>query len=93
MVLRVKEAIQYTYTLNGIPLESVKTQKDLGVLIANDLLPASHISQITKKASQRLGLIRRCFTSLTANKMQTLYTTLVRPVLEYASPTWNPWFQ
>ena len=36
-------------------------------------------------------MIRRCFTGFTKNKILTLYTSIVRPILEYASPAWNPW--
>ena len=93
VVLRIKESFDYIYTLNGIPLNSVESQKDLGVTISKNLKPSSHIAIATKKANQRLGLIKRCFTDLSADKLFILYTSLVRPVIEYGSPTWNPQFQ
>ena len=43
------------YTLNGVKLEVVSEQKELGILISNDLLPRKH--EITKKANQKVGLI------------------------------------
>ena len=30
------------------------------------------------------------FTNLTKEKVLILYTSLIRPILEYASPAWNP---
>ena len=51
------EAIRYIYTLDGVKLESVDSQKDLGVTISKTLKPATHIDIITKKAYQKIGMI------------------------------------
>ena len=93
VVLRIRQSIQYTYTLNGIVLEAVASQKDLGVIISDDLTPGTHISHITKKCNQRIGLKKRCFTNLSADKVKILYESLIRPVLEYESPVWSPWYK
>ena len=90
VALKIRRSIEYMYTLNGHILESVDTQKDLGVLISSDLKPSEHISSIVKKANSRIGLIKRCFTDLTKDKITTLYQAIVRPILEYASPAWAP---
>lgn len=90
IVLKIRQALNYTYTLNGVELDVVSEQKDLGVLISNDLLPRKHILEITKKANQRVGLIRRCFTNITQRKITTLFITTIRPLLEYASVVWQP---
>ena len=37
IVLRIREAIRYIYTLDGVKLESVDSQKDLGVTISKTL--------------------------------------------------------
>jgi len=65
-------------------------QRDLGVIVNNRLTPSSHIQNITSKASQRLFMIKRRFTGLKKAKLSTLYTSIIRPVLEYASIIWNP---
>ena len=80
---------EYAYTLNGYNLKQETTQKDLGVTISDDLKPATHIQEIVKKANQRNGIMR-CFTGLTQTKVRTLYHAIVRPILEYRSPVWNP---
>ena len=51
VVLRIIQSIQYTYTLNGIVSEAVANQKDLGVIISDDLTPGAHISHITKNVT------------------------------------------
>ena len=68
IVLRIREAIKYMYTLGGVKLESVDSQKDLGVTRSKTLKPAIHIDIITKKAYQKIGMIKRCFTNLTERK-------------------------
>ncbi len=67
------------------------TQKDLGVTISQDLKPGHHIAQVVKKANQRIGMIRRCFTDLTEKKVCILYKAIVRPLMEYGAPAWSPW--
>jgi hypothetical protein len=93
VVLRIRAAMNYAYTLNGTYLMTEKDQRDLGVIVSDTLTPGKHITSVTKKAKQRLGMIRRCFTGLNSDKVRILYTTLVRPVLEYGSTVWNPWLK
>ena len=38
-------------------------------------------------------MIKRCFTNFTEKKVTTLYQSIIRPALEYASPVWNPWYK
>ena len=90
-VLRIKSSLDYIYTLNGSILQETSSQKDLGVIVSNSLHPREHIQSIVKKANQRTGLIRRCFTSFSERKTCTLYKSIIRPVLEYGSPVWSPW--
>ena len=82
VVLKIRQSLNYIYTLNGIPLELVHEQKDLGITISDNLSPSTHIQNIVKKANQRIGLISRCFSQLDACMVKTLYTTVIRPVLE-----------
>ncbi len=91
VVLRIKSALDYVYTLNGTYLQEVQSQKDLGVTISNNLHPSLHIANIVKKANSRIFMIRRCFSGFTQKKVLTLYTSLIRPILEYAAPVWSPW--
>ena len=92
VVLRIKQSLEYAYSLNGFPLQEVLQQKDLGVIISNNLLPHNHIHSIVKKSNQRIGLIKRCFTDITLEKVEILFNSLIRPILEYGSPSWNPWY-
>ena len=90
VVLRIKAAIDYQYSLNGVYLKEVVSQKDLGITICNTLSPTKHINEIIKKAHQKIAMFRRCFTGLDEKKVSILYKSLVRPALEYASTVWSP---
>ena len=95
VVLKIHSAMQYVYTLkfNGTCLSDECSQKDLGITINKDLKPATHISNIVKKANSRIHLIRRCFSGFTKQKILTRYTSLVRLLFEYGSHVWNPWLE
>ena len=91
VVLRIHEAINYMYTLDGIPLATELLQKDLGVIISDTLKLSAHITSITKKANQHIGLIKRCFSGLNFDKVDRLFKGIIWPIPEYGSPVWNPW--
>ena len=55
-----------------------------------DLKFEEHISEKVSKANSIVGLIRRSFSFLDCNLFKTLYTTFVRPHLEYAQAVWAP---
>ena len=75
----------------GTALKDVKSFKDLGIIISKDLTWSGHISTIVNKANQVLGLIRRTVGTANTTTFSLLYKTLVRPLLEYAAPVWNPY--
>ena len=52
------------YNLNGFDLEVVESEKDLGVMIANDTSWKEHIVMIVAKANRMLGFLKRCWRGL-----------------------------
>ena len=84
--------IRYTqrYQIYGNELEHVFDEKDLGVTIDSNLTFEDHISLKVKKANMMVGLIRRSFSFLSCNLFNKLYTSFVRPHLEYAQAIWSP---
>ena len=80
-----------TLTLNGQPMERVHQYKYLGVVLTDDLTWSAHIREITNKARKVIGLLYRQFYSMSSTpSLLQLYTSLVRPHLEYASQVWVP---
>ena len=73
---------------NRIQLERTKKEKDLGVIIDQELNWKDHIYTQINKANRMLGLIRRSFCSINKEIFLQLYKSLVRPHLEYASQVW-----
>ena len=61
--------------------------------MSDNLKLGTHIADIVKRANQRIGMIKRCFTSFTVEKVYTLYKTIIRPLLEYGAPVWSTWQQ
>jgi hypothetical protein len=80
----------HRYTLYGDELEHVFEEKDLGVIIDMELTFEEHIATKVKKANGIMGLIRRSFSFLDGETFKKLYTSFVRPHLEYANPVWSP---
>ena len=77
--------------LYGMPLQRVRSEKDLGVIINDCLKWNEHINTACSKANRVLNLVKRNVVPLTtaANKLD-LYKSMVVPVLTYGSLAWAP---
>ena len=85
--------VQAAYTMNGVQLASVEQEKDLGVVISNDLKPGKQVSEVIKTANKLIGFIGRTFEFKTKEIILTLYNALVRPYLEYCVQCWSPYYR
>jgi Reverse transcriptase (RNA-dependent DNA polymerase) len=91
---RTKSPIIFDYHLHNIGLESRNSVRDLGVTFDTSLDFTLHVNNITNKALQMLGFMKRVtndFSDLLAIK--TLYCSLVRPHLEYCPSVWSPYYK
>ena len=82
---------QYKLKHDQEPMEKSKAEKDVGVIIDENLSFEKHMVEKINKANSVLGAIRRSFQFLDNKTFKLLYTSLVRPLLEYANPVWNPY--
>jgi len=78
-----------TYSLEAsdgstVVLEESKCERDIGVMVDNELKLGQQVDAVVLKANRQLGLIKRSFTYLDEKTLVQLYTSLVRPLLEYA---------
>ena len=80
------------YNMDGSQLEVAEHEKDLGVVIDNDLSFDMHINQKVLKANRVLGLIRRSFTYMDKEILVLLYKSMVRPHLEYCHSVTFPMY-
>ena len=58
-ISRKRNSPSRNYSLNGISLEVVKAEKDLGVLISSDMTWKDHIIMVVAKANKMLGFLKR----------------------------------
>ena len=72
-------------------LEDIQSDKYLGVALDNRLSFNKHTHEIAKKATNLLNLCRRNLNMCHQNIKETAYKAIIRPHLEYASPSWNPY--
>ena len=78
------------YQLCGVLLKSVTQERYLGVILTQSLSWSNHISQVSVKANQKLGFIKRNLKGSPQELKRLAYITLVRSGMEYASPVWDP---
>ena len=70
-------------------IKEVNEHKHLGLVFTSDLLWHSHIKAISSKAYRTLGILRRQKFNLDRRSLTKIYTSFVRPLLEYADITWG----
>ena len=90
-ITRSRQPIIAEYQLIDTSLKSLTTQKDLGIIISNDLKWNKQVYGTVLKANMMLGFIRRSASDI--NNIQVrkiLYLSLVRSKLGYASQVWAP---
>ncbi len=81
----------FTYTVSEtITLYPVHQLRDLGVIISSDASWTPHIQTIVNKARQKASWVLSVFRTRSPAVMLTLYKSMVRSLLEYCSPLWNP---
>jgi Reverse transcriptase (RNA-dependent DNA polymerase) len=82
-----------SYTVGACSLPIVLNCSDLGVSYDNHLNFKTHVSLICKKASSRTKCILKCFLSRDTLLLTRAFCTFVRPLLEFSSVIWSPYFK
>ena len=76
---------------NSHLLQTCNSERDLGIIIRNDLKWEDQVKSSTNKAHFALSRLKRAFTNWTPKTFRILYSTYVRPHLEYAAVAWRPY--
>ena len=66
-------------------------ERDLGIWVSDDLKWSNQCSKSAAKAMSVLGMIKRTFPYLDNEGFILLYSTYVRPDLEYCVQVWAPY--
>ena len=88
-----KKNPKHTYNMGGSELAVTREERDLGVLIDDQLNFDKHIRGIVNKANRMLGMIKIGFACLDKEMFMNLYPVLVRPLIEYCVQVWSPHMQ
>jgi len=81
------------YHMDQKKLEVVEENKDLGVLITNDLKASQQCTAASNKAIRVLGMMNTTIVYKSKEVLLNLYKSLVRPHVEYCTPVWSPCYQ
>jgi ribonuclease P/MRP protein subunit RPP40 len=81
------------YIMDGVQLQEVHEEIDLGVLVQNNLKCAEQCAKVVGKANKVLSMIRRTLKNFSNDVVMKLYKRLVRPRLEYAVQACRPYLQ
>ena len=89
-VSRKRTRIPTSYTLNGQSLARVSEAKYLGLNITENLHWGTHVQSIVAKSNRVCAFIHRNLKGCSTKIQTHCYKSLARPILEYASPVWDP---
>ena len=76
---------------NKILIET-REEKDLGVWITNDLKPEKQVISASQRAMTVLRSVKRAFVRFDIETFSIIYTTYIRPHLEYCIQAWAPYY-
>ena len=83
------ETMLYKVSSDNV-LYPVSDVRDLGVMVSSDLSWSKHIGSMVSKARSTLSWMLSVFKTRERTIMTTLYKSLIRSLLEYCCPLWNP---
>ena len=75
--------------LNQTQITEVNSHKHLGIIFSNDCTRHEHLEPVKSKAWKRINIMRKLKFQLDRKSLQTIYFSLIRPLLEYAVFAWN----
>ena len=90
-ITKKRNPIQTTYQIHDHDLTITKAGKYLGITISNNLSWNALVSATVKKTNNSLAFLRRNLARCPKDVQAQSYQTMVRPILEYASTSWDPY--
>ena len=81
------------YLMDGSKLGTTECERDIGVLVSDNLKPSQQCRKAAQTANTVLAQITRSFHFRDRHVFLNLYQQYVRPHLEFAVAAWSPWNQ
>ena len=79
--------------MGSFPLIKSVCENDLGIFIKNELKWDTQVTYVTAKANKILGMLKKRLRYPNVNNIKLLYTSMVRPHLEFAITSWCPYLK
>lgn len=73
---------------NNLVIKNVSSHKHLGLFFNSHANWSDHISYIYEKAYKRINILRMLKYKVDRKTLELIYTTFIRPILEYADIVW-----
>ena len=89
MVVTATETPNPDLQINGISIEKVQSYPQLGLILNEKMNWDAHIDNIISKANKKIGLIWRLSNHVPRFAVEIIYTTYIRPQLEYCAVIYN----
>ena len=75
--------------MQKIQIAEVSSHKHLGLFLSNDCTWHQNIDYITKKAWNRINIMRTLTCKLYRNSLEIIFTTFIRSLIEYGDIIWD----
>ena len=75
--------------MQEVQIANVSSHQHLGLVLSNDCTWHQHIDYITKKAWNRIDIMRKLKFKLDRSSLEIIFTTFIRPLLEYGDIIWD----
>ncbi|KAG6452984.1 hypothetical protein O3G_MSEX007903 [Manduca sexta] len=91
---RKKNTFIANYTIHNNPLSEVAYIKDLGIIFDRKINFKNHFDHVISNSSKLSGfLVREMKIFKEPLVTISIYNSIIRSMLEYSSPVWNPFYQ
>lgn len=75
--------------MDQIQIKEATSHKHLGLILTSDCTWHEHLEYIKSKAWIRINVMRKVKFTLNRKSLQIIYTSFIRPLLEYADVVWD----
>ena len=82
---------KYQYSMGGQYLEVTREERDIGVIVTDNLKPSAQCCKAARTAQAVLGQVTWAFHYRDRHVFVRLYTQYVCPHLEFSTQAWAPW--